>query len=74
LLIADNGRGYDATREKTSGKSLGFSLMEALAVELDGKLSVAADNGVTLVLLFTPVLSQASTSSSTSRRAYEYNS
>ena len=74
LLIADNGRGYDATREKTSGKSLGFSLMEALTVELDGKLSVAADNGVTLVLLFTPALSQASTSSSTSRRAYEYNS
>jgi two-component sensor histidine kinase len=55
LLIADNGRGYDAKQDKTRKKSLGFSLMEALADELDGELSIVNENGVTLILRFIPI-------------------
>jgi two-component sensor histidine kinase len=72
LLIADNGRGYDATRDKTSGKSMGFSLMEALAMELDGVLSVTNENGVTLILRFTPSQVPALTASSSLRRTFAY--
>jgi two-component sensor histidine kinase len=74
LLIADNGRGYDTTRDKTSRKSLGFSLMEALAEELDGELSVANENGVVLILRFTPSRTPVSTRSSPLQTTYAYDS
>jgi two-component sensor histidine kinase len=44
LAIKDNGRGYTAPRDKSTRKSLGFSLMEALTGELDGELQMLNDN------------------------------
>jgi two-component sensor histidine kinase len=54
LSIKDNGRGYVPPEDKNQRRSLGFSLMEALAEELDGTLTVLNDEGLTVILRFTP--------------------
>ena len=56
LAIKDNGRGYTAPRDKSTRKSLGFSLMEALTGELDGELQMLNEEGLTIILRFTPAL------------------
>ena len=56
LTVKDNGRGYIPPRDKNTRKSLGFSLMEALAGELDGELQVLNEAGLTIILRFTPTL------------------
>ena len=56
LTVKDNGRGYIPPRDKNTRKSLGFSLMEALAGELDGELQVLNQGGLTVILRFTPAL------------------
>ena len=74
LMIADNGRGYDAIQDKIRKKSLGFSLMKALAEELDGELTVANKNGVVLILRFTPSRTPVSTRASSLQTTYAYDS
>ena len=54
LTIKDNGRGYSAPRDKKQRRSLGFSLMEALAEELDGSLTIVNEGGLTILLRFAP--------------------
>ena len=56
LTIKDNGRGYTGQTKDNTRKSLGLSLMNALAEELDGDLQMVNDAGLTILLRFTPVL------------------
>jgi two-component sensor histidine kinase len=58
LSIKDNGKGYEAAQDKSQRRSLGFSLMEALAEELDGTLAVVNEGGLAIILRFTPLKRQ----------------
>jgi two-component sensor histidine kinase len=56
LAIKDNGRGYTPPAEKSVRKSLGLTLVEALAGELEGALQIINDGGLAIILRFTPAL------------------
>lgn len=55
LVIRDNGRGYAIPQDKRQTGSQGFTLMEGLAGELDGTLTVVNDAGLTIILRFPPL-------------------
>lgn len=59
LMIKDNGRGYAAAQDKNQRRSVGFSLMEALAEELEGNLKVLNEAGLTILLRFAPFKGKA---------------
>jgi len=53
LSISDNGIGF--TTESTGLNSLGMSLMQGLAEQIDGRFQLSSDhNGVTINILFKP--------------------
>lgn len=52
LRISDNGPGFNYSENKASTHSLGLSLIESLAEQIDGKISYASKNGSHYELIF----------------------
>ncbi|HYG50676.1 MAG TPA: sensor histidine kinase [Flavobacteriales bacterium] len=52
LRISDNGPGFDFETNKSSTASLGLTLIESLAEQIDGKITCTAKNGSHYELVF----------------------
>jgi two-component system, sensor histidine kinase PdtaS len=52
LIVKDNGRGYYPAPNESKRRSMGFSLMEALAEQLDGEFSVVNAGGLAIIMTF----------------------
>ena len=52
LSISDNGRGFPPEYDPYSAKSLGMTLLRGFSEQLDGKLVIGNNGGVSLVLTF----------------------
>lgn len=57
LLIADNGTGFLSVNDDNPG--LGLKLVKGLAQDIDGHISITADNGASVLIRFKPRLSLA---------------
>lgn len=56
LLIADNGTGFSSVSDNPG---LGLKLVKGLAEDIDGHISITADNGTSVLIRFKPQLSLA---------------
>lgn len=54
LSIKDNGRGIGTSATKKQRDSLGISLMEKIAVEIDGNFSIIQEEGTEVEVVFEP--------------------
>lgn len=52
LIIFDTGQGFPSDFESRKKKSLGMELLQLLAEQLNGKLTIETNSGVSYTLLF----------------------
>ncbi|MCX6136827.1 MAG: sensor histidine kinase [Ignavibacteriales bacterium] len=52
LIIADNGRGFDAVHAEANPDSLGMTIVGALTEQLNGTLAMSVADGTTFTLRF----------------------
>ncbi len=60
LRIADDGLGMADGERSAGGRSIGFDVMHALAAQLDARLEIRSERGVTVELTFNAPLAAAS--------------